>query len=56
MGYGARAGHHLAWALGARSPSMWDVMEHTNCVAKGEIAPKDLLEEISLPGVPEGVD
>jgi hypothetical protein len=35
---------------------LWDVMEYTGCVAKGEIAEEDLLEGISLPGVPEGVD
>ena len=28
-------------------------MEITDCVAEGEVAPEDLLEEISIPGVPE---
>jgi hypothetical protein len=35
---------------------LWDVTEHTDCVAKGKITAEDLLEEISLPGVPKGVD
>jgi hypothetical protein len=35
---------------------LWEVMEYTDCVAKGEIAAEDLLEGLSLPGVPEGVD
>ena len=35
---------------------LWSVTEHSSRVAEGEIAPEDLLEEISIPGVPEGVD
>ena len=34
---------------------LWEVMEYTDRVAKGKVAPEDLLEEIPLP-VPEGVD
>ena len=32
------------------------VMEYTNSVAEEEVAPEDLVEEISIPGVPEGAD
>jgi hypothetical protein len=32
---------------------LWAVMEVTDRVAEGEVAPEDLLEEISIPGVPE---
>ena len=32
---------------------LWAVMEVTDRVAEGEAAPEDLLEEISIPGVPE---
>ena len=32
---------------------LWAVMEITDRVAEGEVAPEDLLEEISIPGVPE---
>jgi hypothetical protein len=32
---------------------LWAVMEVTDHVAEGEVAPEDLLEEISIPGVPE---
>ncbi len=35
---------------------LWAVMEVTDRVAEGEVAPEDLLDEISIPGVPEGVD
>jgi hypothetical protein len=35
---------------------LWTVTEYTDRVAEGEVAPEDLLEEISVPGVPEGVD
>ena len=31
-------------------------MEYTDRVAEGEVDPEDLLEEISIPGVPEGTD
>jgi hypothetical protein len=33
---------------------LWDVAEHTDQVAEGEVAPEDLLERISIPGVPDG--
>jgi hypothetical protein len=32
---------------------LWAIMEITDRVAEGEVAPEDLLEEISIPGVPE---
>jgi hypothetical protein len=32
---------------------LWAVMEVTDRVAEGEVAPEELLEEISIPGVPE---
>ena len=32
---------------------LWAVMEVTDRVAEGEVAPEDLLEEISIPGVPK---
>jgi hypothetical protein len=32
---------------------LWAVMEVTDRVAEGEMAPEDLLDEISIPGVPE---
>lgn len=35
---------------------LWDVAEHTDQVAEGDIAPEDLLERISIPGVPDGSD
>ena len=35
---------------------LWTVLEYTHRVAEGEVAPEDLLEEISVPSVPEGVD
>ncbi len=35
---------------------LWSVAEHADCVAEGEIAPEDLLEQLSIPGVPDGVD
>ncbi len=35
---------------------LWEVMEYTDRVAKGNVAPEDLVEEISIPGVPEDVD
>ena len=31
-------------------------MEYINSVAEEEVAPEDLVEEISIPGVPEGAD
>jgi hypothetical protein len=31
-------------------------MEVTDRVAEGEIAPEDLLDEISIPGVPESAE
>ncbi len=33
---------------------LWDVAEHTDQVAEGDVAPEDLLEKISIPGVPDG--
>jgi len=33
---------------------LWDVAEHTDQVAEGGVAPEDLLEKISIPGVPDG--
>jgi hypothetical protein len=33
---------------------LWAVAEVTDRVAEGEIAPEDLLDEISIPGVPDG--
>jgi hypothetical protein len=35
---------------------LWAVAEVTDRVAEGEIAPEDLLEEISIPGVPDGAE
>jgi hypothetical protein len=35
---------------------LWDVAEHTDQVAEGEVAPEDLLEKISIPGVPDGAE
>ena len=35
---------------------LWRVMEHADLVAQGEVDPEDLVEEISIPGVPEGTD
>jgi hypothetical protein len=35
---------------------LWAVMEVTDRVVEGEIAPEDLLEEISIPGVPESAE
>jgi hypothetical protein len=32
---------------------LWAVMEVTDRVAEGEVAPEDLLDEISIPGMPE---
>ncbi len=32
---------------------LWEVMEHADPVAEGEVDPEDLLEEISIPRVPE---
>jgi hypothetical protein len=32
---------------------LWAVMEVTDRVAEGEVAPEDLLDELSVPGVPE---
>jgi hypothetical protein len=33
--------------------TLWAVMEVTDRVVEGEVAPEDLLDEISIPGVPE---
>jgi hypothetical protein len=35
---------------------LWAIMEVTDCVAEGEIAPEDLLEEVSIPGVPDSAE
>jgi hypothetical protein len=35
---------------------LWAVAEVTDRVADGEVAPEDLLEEISIPGVPDGAE
>jgi hypothetical protein len=35
---------------------LWTMMEHTDRVAEGEVDPEDLLEEISIPGVPEDTE
>jgi hypothetical protein len=35
---------------------LWEVMENTDPVAEGEVDPEELVEEISIPGVPEGTD
>jgi hypothetical protein len=35
---------------------LWAVMEVTDRVAEGEAAPEDLLDEISIPGVPESAE
>jgi hypothetical protein len=35
---------------------LWAVAEVTDRVAEGEMAPEDLLEEISIPGVPENTE
>jgi hypothetical protein len=35
---------------------LWEVMENADPVAKGGVIPEDLVEEISIPGVPEGTD
>jgi hypothetical protein len=35
---------------------LWEVMEHADPVAEGKVDPEDLVEEISIPGVPEGTD
>ena len=35
---------------------LWTMMEHTDRVAQGEVDPEELVEEISIPGVPEGTD
>ena len=35
---------------------LWAVMEVTDRVAEGEVAPEDLLDEISIPGVPESAE
>jgi len=35
---------------------LWDVAEHTDRVAEGEEAPEDLLERVSVPGVPDGAE
>ena len=33
---------------------LWEVMEYADPVADGEVVPEDLVEEISIPGVPGG--
>ncbi|HZC19188.1 MAG TPA: hypothetical protein VE225_05730, partial [Rubrobacteraceae bacterium] len=35
---------------------LWDVTEYTDQVAERKVDPDDVLEAISIPGVPEGVD
>jgi hypothetical protein len=35
---------------------LWDIAEHTDQVAEGEVAPEDLLERISIPGVPDDAE
>jgi hypothetical protein len=35
---------------------LWDVMEHTDCVAEGKMAPEVLLEEVSIPSLPECIN
>jgi hypothetical protein len=35
---------------------LWDVAEHTDQVAEGELAPEDLLERIFIPGIPDGAE
>lgn len=35
---------------------LWAVAEYADRVAEGEVAPEDLLEELSIPGVPEDAD
>jgi len=35
---------------------LWAVMEVTDRVAEGDVAPEDLLDEISIPGVPESAE
>ena len=35
---------------------LWDVAEHTDQVAEGDVAPEALLERISIPGVPDGAE
>jgi hypothetical protein len=35
---------------------LWTLMEHTDRVADGRVAPEDLLEEVSVQGIPEGDD
>jgi hypothetical protein len=35
---------------------LWDIAEHTDQVAEGDIAPEDLLERIHIPGVPDGAE
>jgi hypothetical protein len=35
---------------------LWTVLEYTDRVTEEEVAPEDLLEEISIPGVPDGMD
>lgn len=36
--------------------TLWTVTEHADRVAEGEIGSEEVLEELSVPGVPEGVD
>src|ERR671916_1869502 len=35
---------------------LWEVMKDADPVAEGDVVPEDLVEEISIPGVPEGTD
>ena len=35
---------------------LWEVMENADPVVEGEVDPEDLVEEISIPRVPEGTD
>lgn len=35
---------------------LWDIAEHADQVAEGNIAPEDLLERIHIPGIPDGAE
>jgi hypothetical protein len=35
---------------------LWEVMKNADPVVEGEVVPEDFVEEISIPGVPEGTD
>lgn len=34
---------------------LWDVAEHTDAVSEGEVETAELLENLSVPGIPEGI-